>query len=218
MKIRILLADDHKMMREGLCILLNSQPGLQVVAEAENGRTAVQLCQKLTPDVAVMDVSMPDLNGIDATRQIVSRTPQTKVVALSMHADHQFAIEMSRAGASGYLLKDSTIDEFVSVIRGVVQGQSFFSPKIPGLCPTDSGKAGAELTETLESPRLTDREREVLQLLAEGKSTKEIAALLFLSAKTVETHRLHLMDKLGIYSVAELTKYAIREGLTSLEH
>jgi two-component system response regulator NreC len=214
--IKILLADDHQMMRKGLASLIKEQTDIQVIAEAENGRMAVQMAERLHPDVVVMDVTMPDLNGIDATRQIVSRAPNAKVVALSMHSDKQFVVEMFRAGACGYLLKDSAIEELAEVIRTVVRGKTYISPKINGLILSDYFTGS--VSPGLASPRLSEREREVLQLLAEGKGTKEIAADLHLSAKTIETHRQHVMEKLEIYTIAELTKYAIREGLTSLEH
>lgn len=217
MSVKIILADDHKMMREGLSSLLNKQPEITIVGQAVNGREAVHLAESLDPDIVLMDVSMPDLNGIDATRQIMSRAPQTKVIALSMHGDRQFVAEMFRAGVSGYLLKDSAFEELTSAIRTVVRDETYIAPGITGFnieeCTSNSAS-----DEPLVTPRLTDREREVLQMLAEGKGTKEIAADLYLSAKTVETHRQHLMDKLEMYTVAELTKYAIREGLTTLDH
>lgn len=218
MNVEIILADDHKLMREGLSSLLSKHGGIKVVGQANTGREAVQLAERLNPKVVVMDVSMPDLNGIDATRQITSRSPETKVIALSMHSDRQFVAEMFRAGASGYLLKDSAFEELASAIQTVARDQTpYIAPKISGFSledysPRESGNA------PLLMPKLTEREREVLQMIAEGKGTKEIAAELFLSAKTVETHRQHLMDKLDIYSVAELTKFAIREGLTTLDH
>lgn len=217
MNVQILLADDHKLMREGLSALLTQQPDIEVVAQANNGREAVQLSERFSPDVVVMDVSMPDLNGIDATRQIIARRPATKVIALSMHSDRQFVAEMFRAGASGYLLKDSAFEQLASAIRAVAHDQTFIAPTISGFDLEDYTVTQTQ-DEPLMRPKLTDREREVLQLLAEGKGTKEIAADLFLSAKTVETHRQHLMDKLDMYTVAELTKFAIREGLTTLEH
>jgi DNA-binding NarL/FixJ family response regulator len=216
MSVKIILADDHKMMREGLSSLLDQQPDINVVGQAVNGREAVQLAEKLEPDVVVMDVSMPDLNGIDATRQITSRKRQTKVIALSMHSDRQFVAEMFRAGASGYLLKDSAFEELTSAIRTVARNETYIAPKISGVSFEDRG-GDSSPQEPFLPPRLTDREREVLQMIAEGKGTKEIAAELFLSSKTVETHRQHLMEKLDMYTVAELTKYAIREGLTTLE-
>ena len=215
MSIKILVVDDHKMMREGLSSLLKKESGIEVVAEAENGRSAVQLTSKHAPDVVVMDISMPDLNGIDATRQIRSRNPNTKVIALSMHSDKQFVVEMLRAGASGYMLKDSAFEELATVIRTVSRDQTYIAPKITGLDLAEY--AASTESRPLLAPRLTEREREVLQLMAEGKGTKEVAAELGLSAKTVETHRQHIMDKLDMYTVAELTKYAIREGLTTLD-
>ncbi len=217
MSVQIIIADDHKLMREGLSSLLGQQGDIVVVGQANNGREAVQLTERLDPDVVVMDVSMPDLNGIDATRHIISRRPKTKVIALSMHSDRQFVAEMFRAGASGYLLKDSAFEELASAIRTVAKDQTYIAPKISGFSLDDytSSNPGSE---PLVFPRLSDREREVLQMIAEGKGTKEIAAELHLSAKTIETHRQHLMDKLDIYSVAELTKFAIREGLTTLDH
>jgi two-component system, NarL family, response regulator NreC len=199
-----------------LSTLLEQQADIRVVGEADTGREAVQLAERHEPDVVVMDVSMPDLNGIDATRQIVSRAPRTRVIALSMHSDRQFVVEMFRAGAKGYMLKDSAFEELASAIRTVVHNQTYIAPKISGFSMEDVTRR--DTGTPLIAPRLTDREREVLQLIAEGKGTKEIAAELFLSAKTVETHRQHLMDKLDMYTVAELTKYAIREGLTTLEH
>jgi DNA-binding NarL/FixJ family response regulator len=217
MAVKIILADDHKMMREGLSSLLNKQAEITIVGQAVNGREAVHLAESLDPDIVLMDVSMPDLNGIDATRQIMSRAPQTKVIALSMHGDRQFVAEMFRAGVSGYLLKDSAFEEVTSAIRTVARNETYIAPGISGFNIEDyTSNSGAD--EPLLTPRLTEREREVLQMIAEGKGTKEIAAELFLSAKTVETHRQHLMDKLDMYTVAELTKYAIREGLTTLDN
>jgi DNA-binding NarL/FixJ family response regulator len=214
--VQIIIADDHKLMREGLSSLLGQQGDIVVVGQANNGREAVQLTERLDPDVVVMDVSMPDLNGIDATRHIISRRPKTKVIALSMHSDRQFVAEMFRAGVSGYLLKDSAFEELASAIRTVAKDQTYIAPKITGFSLADYTRVNAG-NQPLVFPRLSDREREVLQMIAEGKATKEIAAELGLSAKTVETHRQHLMDKLDIYSVAELTKFAIRKGLTTLD-
>ena len=217
MSVRIVIADDHKLMRAGLSSLLSQQDDIQVVGEATNGREAVQLAERESPDVVVMDVSMPDLNGIDATRQIVSRSPRTRVIALSMHSDRQFVAEMFRAGARGYLLKDSAFEELASAITRVAKDETYIAPRISGFRLEDYTR-NDERGEPLLAPRLSEREREVLQMMAEGKGTKEIAADLHLSAKTVETHRQHLMDKLEMYSVAELTKFAIREGLTTLDH
>ncbi len=216
MSIRILLADDHKITRQGLRSLLDKEFDMEVVAEAEQGRTAVRLVRELLPDVVIMDVSMPDLNGMEATRQIVGEFSNIKIVALSMHSDSLFVTEMLRSGASGYLLKDCAFEELARAIRTVVAGKTYLSPSISGVVVDDYlhrlSKAVLSGSEVL-----TDREREVLQLLAEGKSTKQIALKLHISVKTVETHRRQIMDKLDIHTVAELTKYAIRKGLTSLE-
>jgi len=216
MSVKIILADDHRIMREGLHALLDKQSGMEVIAEAEDGRTTVELVHELKPDVVVIDISMPDLNGIDATRQIISASPHIKVIALSMHSDRKFVREMLAAGASGYLLKDSAFEELGAALAAVINNQTYLSPKIADTVVRDYlGKI--DTTESKTSPSLTHREREVLQLLAEGRTTKEIASKLCVSVKTIETHRKQIMDKVGINSVAELTKYAIREGLTSLE-
>lgn len=216
MSTRILLADDHKITREGLRSLLDKQPDMEVVAEAEEGRTAVRLACKLLPNVVIMDVTMPDLNGVEATRRIVSESPDVKVIALSMHSDSLFVTEMLQSGASGYLLKDCAFEELARAIRTVVAGQTYLSPGISGVVVNDYLHCLSKV-EFSDSDALTDREREVLQLLAEGKSTKQIALKLHISVKTVETHRRQIMNKLDIHTVAELTKYAIRKGLTSLE-
>lgn len=217
MSIRILLADDHRITRQGLRSLLDNQSDMEVVAEAEEGRTAVRLAKELSPDVVIMDVSMPDLNGIEATRQILDRSPGTKVVALSMHSDTLFVSEMLKSGACGYMLKDCAFEELERAIRTVVAGKTYLSPSISGVVVDDylhrlskGNLAGDDV--------LTNREKEVLQLLAEGKSTKQIALKLHVSVKTIETHRRQIMEKLDLHSVAELTKYAIRKGYTSLEN
>ena len=217
MSIRILLADDHKITRQGLRSLLDKEFDMEVVAEAEQGRTAVRLVRELLPDVVIMDVSMPDLNGMEATRQIVGEFSGVKVVALSMHSDTLFVSEMLKSGASGYLLKDCAFEELARAIRTVVAGRTYLSPSVSGVVVNDylHRLSKADFSSGLEV--LTDREREVLQLLAEGKSTKQIALKLHISVKTVETHRRQIMNKLDIHTVAELTKYAIRKGLTSLE-
>jgi two-component system response regulator NreC len=215
MSVRIILAEDHRITREGLVNLLQERPDMEVVGEAENGREAVRLAKELSPDLIIMDVTMPDLNGIDATRIITSGSNNTKVIALSMYSDKQFVQGMMQAGASGYLLKDCAFEELVSAIKAVIQGDTYLSPGIAGIVVQDYL---TKLTTDRSSADtvLTNREREVLQLIAEGNSTKEIAARLTVSVKTVETHRRQIMEKLGIFSIAELTKYAIREGLTSL--
>lgn len=216
MSIKILIADDHRIMRSGLRSLLDKELDMEVVAEAENGRMTVQLALKLSPDVVIMDITMPDLNGIEASRQILSRAPDIKVVALSMHSDEQFVVGMLNAGASGYLLKDCALGELCLAIRAVVANQKYLSPGIASIVVKDYLRklSGAEPPG---SPVLTFREREVLQLVAEGKRSKDIADRLHVSVKTVETHRQQIMDKLNIRSVAELTKYAVRKGITALE-
>ena len=214
MTIKIILADDHRIIREGLRALLNKDPDVEVMAEAADGRTTVKLCQELRPDVVIMDITMPDLNGIEATQQIISELPDVKVIALSMHSDKKFVAEMLSAGASGYLLKDSAFEELSSALHTVCDNQFYLSPQLTGI---KSYLGGVKAKPSASSPMLTTREREVLQLLAEGKTTQQIASSLFLSGKTVAAHRVQIMNKLGLRSVAELTKYAIREGLTALE-
>ena len=216
MSIRILLADDHKITRQGLRSLLDKQQDMEVVAEAEDGRTAVRLAGELSPNVVIMDVTMPDLNGVEATRQIVGQSPDVKIIALSMHSDTLFVTEMLRSGASGYLLKDCAFEELSRAIHAVVAGKTYLSPSVSGVV-VDDYLYRLSKADFSDSHVLTDREREVLQLLAEGKSTKRIALKLHISVKTVETHRRQMMNKLDIHTVAELTKYAIRKGLTSLE-
>ncbi len=216
MSIKVMLVDDHKIMREGLRTLLEKQEDLQIVGEAGDGRTAVSLAQKLLPDLIVMDTVLPDLNGIEATRQIIAEHPHIKIIALSMHSDKQFVIEMLKAGASGYMLKDCASEELVKAIQSVMDNQVYLSPKITTVVLKEY-VPDLHKGETSVFKILTKREREVLQLIAEGKTTKEIAHLLEVSIKTVETHRQQIMNKLNVRSVAKLTKYAIREGLTSLE-
>ena len=208
MNIKILLADDHKIVSDCLEPLLNKQPDMQVVARAENGQMAVRLTQKMEPDVVIMDIAMPDLNGIEATRQIIAHCPGVKVIALSMNSGRRFVTGILNAGASGYLTKNCSFEELVSAVRNVVANKKYLSPEISDIV----------IEETLPtSSPLTTREREVLQLLAEGKTVKEIASQLCLSIKTIHTHRKQIMEKLDIHSIAELTKYALREGLTSLK-
>ena len=215
MSIRILLADDHKIIREGLHSLIDKQPDMEVIAEAENGYAAVNLARELTPDIVLMDVSMPDLNGIEATRQILTESKKTKIIALSMHSDSLFVSEMLKNGATGYLLKDCAFEELTQAIRSVEEGNTYLSPAISDVIVNNYLHQMA--TGASKKPDiLTNREREVLQLMAEGKSTKRIALKLHVSIKTIETHRRQIMNKLNIHSIAELTKYAIRKGLTSL--
>jgi DNA-binding NarL/FixJ family response regulator len=231
--MKVLLADDHRIVREGLKSLLASQPDLQVIAEASDGRQAVEMARDLSPDVVVMDVAMPQLNGIEATRQLAADQTGMKIVALSMHSDRRYVSEALKAGASGYVLKDGAFDELISAIRAVVADRVYLSPRVAGVVvedyvrrlPSRGGRADAAHPGA-EDPAahrrgafdtLTPREREVLQLMAEGFATKEVAHRLHVSVKTVETHRRQIMDKLDMHSVAELTKYAIREGLTTLD-
>jgi two-component system response regulator NreC len=213
---RILLADDHQMVRQGLKILIETQSELRVIAEAEDGWHAVRLAGELMPDIVVMDVAMPHLNGIEATRQILRANAQIKIVGLSMHADKTFVGQMLKAGASAYLLKDSAFMELIQALHAVRADLSYLSPGIAHVVVHDFVRNGnGEPLSTLES--LTPREREVLQLIAEGFVTKHIAAQLSLSVKTVESHRQQLMRKLDLHSVAGLTKFALREGVTALD-
>ena len=216
MSIRILLADDHGIIRQGLHSLLDKQPDMEVIAEAEDGRKALDLVRELVPDIVIMDVTMPNLNGVDATRQIVERFPKIKVIALSIHSNRRFVADMLKAGASGYILKECLFDELVRAIRTVVADSIYLSPRITSIV-IDDYVSIIPNNEISISSVLTKREREVLQLLAEGKSTKQIALALHVSTKTIEANRRQIMEKLDIHSVAELTKYAVREGLTSLE-
>ncbi len=202
-------------MREGLKALIEKQPDMEVAAEARDGLEVTKLARKLAPQVIIMDIGMPEMNGIDATRQVLSENKDIKIIALSMHSDRRFVLEMLKAGASGYLLKDSAFEELVNAVHTVMTGQSYLSPRITDIVVKEY-LYNLPKNESTVFTVLTVREREVLQLLAEGKSTKQIASTLNLSVKTVETHRQQIMDKLEIRTVAELTKYAIREGLTSL--
>ena len=215
MTTKIVLADDHTIMRKGLRSLLEKESNIEVVAEAENGRTTVQLVRELKPDVVIMDISMPDLNGIDATHQIIDMEPDVKVIALSMYSERKFVAGMLKAGASGYLLKDCAFDELSRAIRTVIQDQTYLSPKVASTVIQDYMKHLSK-DEASVFTTLTDREREVLQLLAEGKSTKQIASDLFVSVKTIETHRQNIMNKLKLYNIPDLVKYAIREGITHI--
>jgi two-component system response regulator NreC len=216
--IKILLADDHKIVRQGVRTLLAAEPDMEVVGEADNGRATLRLAQELSPQVIIMDISMPDLNGIDATRQILAETPGVKVIALSMHSDSLFVLNMLKAGASGYLLKDCALEKLVKAIRTVVANKTYLSPGISDILIKDFMEGWSTTTGASAFSVLTAREREVLQLMAEGNSTSQIAHSLCVSVKTVEAHRKQLMNKLGIHNVAGLTKYAIREGLTSLDN
>lgn len=213
MSIRIILADDHTVLRHGLVKSFQNETDCEVIAQAKDGRSTVELVKQLYPDVVIMDIGMPDLNGIEATRQITKAFPQTKVIALSMHSGRNFIIEMFKAGASGYLLKDCEFDELVNAVRLVIAGKTYISPSISDTVVENYVRNSPDKKDTAFSI-LTKREREVLQLLTEGKTTKQIGKHLHISAKTVEVHRLNIMGKLKIDNIAQLTKYAIQEGLT----
>ena len=217
MTVRLLIADDHKLMREGLRALIEKEEDLQVVGEAEDGKTTVILAGKSNPHIIVMDVSMPDLNGIEATRKILGANPHVKVVGLSGHADQHFVREMLAAGASAYILKHTASDELMRAIRTVMKGGKYLSPEVTRGVMDAYVEMSRPLGKNQAFIVLTDREREILQMIAEGKSTKETADSLAVSVKTVETHRRNIMEKLDLHSVAALTKYAIREGITSVD-
>jgi len=212
MDIKILLADDHKILREGLKNVIEQKANLRVVGEATNGREAVKLCADLVPDVVVMDVAMEGLNGVEATRQITKNNSKIKVIGLSMHSNKRFILGMFKAGAYGYLLKDCDASELITAINTVAQNKKYLTQSISGIILNELMTGVKE-----ESTELTAREKEILQLIAEGKSSKETGEILFLSSKTVDAHRKNIMDKLNLFTIPELTKYAIRSGLTSLD-
>jgi DNA-binding NarL/FixJ family response regulator len=215
MTMRVFLADDHEIMREGICALLRKHPEMEVIGQAADGRSAVDMVKQLQPDVVVMDIGMPNLNGIEATQQMVAENPHIKVMALSTHSDGSVVAKMIKAGATGYMLKESAFSELLDGLRTMAEGKTY-------LCSKISKVVFADYINLLTNPRneaidgLTAREREVLQLVAEGHTTRDIAEALRLSPKTVDSHREHIMEKLGIRNVAGLTKYAIREGLTTI--
>ena len=214
MSIKVLIADDHQIMREGLRALLEKEFDIQVLGEADDGRMILRMARELEPDVIIMDVAMPDLNGIEATRQIVGELPGVKIIALSMHDDRRFVLNMLKAGAAGYMLKDCAFKDLAKAIRVVMSHKTFLSPEVADIVVQDYLSTN-QPAESSAFNLLSPREREVLQLLAEGKTSALIGESLHISIKTVETHRQQIMVKLKIRSVAELTKYAIREGLTS---
>jgi len=206
--IRVLLADDHAMVRKGFRLILEAQPDMEIAGEAGNGREAVELAEKLHPDVVVMDVAMPELNGIEATRRLASSSPHTRVLALSMHKDSVYVREILRAGARGYLLKDSIDTDLINAVRAVAKGDGYISPGVSDAVLTDYRR---HVTDPLDL--LTSREREVLQMIAESKTNKEIAVALNLSVYTVEAHRGKIMEKLNLHSTGELVRFAVRHGL-----
>jgi two-component system, NarL family, response regulator NreC len=214
-QVRILLADDHNLIRDGMRLLLERQPGFVVVGEAADGRETVEQVNAHAPDVVVMDIAMPNMNGIEATRRIVDSNPRTGVVILSMHYDESYVIRSLKAGARGYLLKDAVKADLITAIHSVVRGGSFFSPKISRILKEDYMQALERKDADDSYELLTDREREILQLIAEGKSNKDIANSLGLSLYTVETHRAHILQKLNLHSVPDLILYAVRKGIIS---
>jgi DNA-binding NarL/FixJ family response regulator len=214
-KIRVLLADDHGIVRKGLRFLLERQPEMEVAGEAEDGRTAVRLAEELEPDIVIMDIAMPLLNGIDATAQIIKRNPRIGVIMLSMHSDEGYLVRVLSAGAKGYLLKDGAEADVTRAVQIVAQGKPFFSPQIAKTLLEDYVRQLQQRGLEDSYDLLTDREKEILQLLAQGKSNKEVASLLDLSVYTVETHRSNLMQRLGLHSTAEIVLYAVRKKIIS---
>jgi two-component system response regulator NreC len=211
--IRILLADDHTVVRDGLRALVEKQPDMAVIGEAADGRDTVRLAEEQSPDVVIMDIAMPNMNGIEATRRIVASQPHTAVLILSMHQDESYVLRSLKAGARGYLLKDSVRSDIIEAIRAVVQGRSFLTRKVSRILQEDYvreiERRGLEDSYDL----LTDREREILQLVAEGRTNKEVASMLNISLTTVETHRTHILQKLNLHSIPELILYAVRKGI-----
>jgi DNA-binding NarL/FixJ family response regulator len=207
-RIRILLADDHGVVRQGFKMILGAQADMEIVGEAANGREAVEQAERLKPDIVVMDVAMPELNGIEATRRLAESAPHVRVLALSMHKDSVYVRETLRAGARGYLLKDSGANDLVAAVRAVASGEGYLSPAVSNAVLDDYRR---HVTNAIDL--LTSREREVLQMLAEGKTNKEIAATLNLSVYTVDAHRGHIMEKLNLHSINELVRFAVRNGM-----
>lgn len=212
-KIRILLADDHTILRAGLRMMLNAQPDMEVVGEAQDGRQAITEAQRLQPDVVLMDITMPDMNGIDATRQIKRMLPETKVLVLTMHENDEYVFQALRAGAAGYMLKEAADTDLISALRVIQSGQFYLSPMAQSVMVGDYLQRVRTGEEKDSYSSLTEREREILKLVAEGFTNNQIAEQLVISPKTVDTHRTHVMDKLNLHSRAELVKYAMRRGL-----
>ena len=216
MRKKILLVDDHEILREGLRTLIETKTDMEVIAEADNGRTAIQLARKLKPDLIIMDIIMHDMNGMDASREIIAELPDVKIIALSMHSDRRFVLGMLKAGVSGFLLKECAFKELTSAINAAVANQTYLSPKIANTVIKDYMQHVSD-KDISPSQALTGREREVLQLIAEGRSTRQIANDLNISVKTVEARRRQIMEKLDLNNIADLIKFALREGLTSLD-
>jgi two-component system response regulator NreC len=212
-KIRVLLADDHTILRAGLKMMLNAQPDIEVIGEASDGRQAVLAAQRLEPDVILMDITMPECNGIEATRQVKRVLPETRVLVLTMHENEEYLFQMLRAGAAGYMLKEAADTELISAIRVVSSGRFYLSPSAQSMMVSDYLQRVRTGEERDSYSALTEREREILKLVAEGYTNNQIGERLFISPKTVDTHRTHIMDKLNLHSRAELVKYAMRRGL-----
>lgn len=213
--MNILIVDDHGILREGLKSLIERHSEMEVIGEAKDGNNAIKLTKKLSPDIVIMDVSMPNLNGVEATKYILREKPDVKIIILSMHKDINIVKESLKAGASGYVLKSYLFDELLNALKAVEADEHYLSPRITGIVLKDF--KDEEAVDASCPPKLTTRERQILQLIAEGKTIKEIARMLHVSSKTADANRRQIMNKLGIFNVAELTKYAIREGLTTLE-
>lgn len=213
--MRILIVDDHGIVREGLKSLIEQQSEMKVIGEAKDGNMAIQLTKDLSPDVVIMDVSMPNLNGVEATKYILRQKPDMKVIILSMHTDSNIVKESLKAGASGYVLKSYLFDELLNALKAVEANGYYLSPRITGV--VIENYRTEEVPDDTQPPKLTTRERQILQLIAEGKTVKEIARMLHVSSKTADANRRQIMNKLNIFNIADLTKYAIREGLTTLE-
>jgi DNA-binding NarL/FixJ family response regulator len=218
-KIKVVVADDHTLVRKGLCAILEGESEIEVVGEAEDGREAIRKVEQLEPDVVLLDITMPILNGLEATRQLKKRFPKLKILILTMHDNEEYVFETLRAGASGYLVKRSAPNELISAIKAVYREGSFLSPAISKRVIDEYVRVGPKKVKADEEfGKLTEREREILQLIAEGRANREIAELLHISIKTVESHRSHIMEKLNLRNIAELTQYAIRKGLISLQY
>ncbi len=213
MKIHILLVDDHTLLRAGLRMMLNAQPDMEVVGEAQDGRLAIQEAQRLLPDIILMDITMPDMNGIEATRHIKKLLPEIKILILTMHEHDEYVFQALRAGASGYMLKEAADTELISALHIVQSGQFYLSPMAQSVMVGDYLQRVRTGEEKDSYSSLTEREREILKLVAEGYTNNQIAERLIISPKTVDTHRTHIMDKLNLHSRAELVKYAMRRGL-----
>ena len=216
--VTVLLVEDHTIVRKGLRSLLSTEEDIEVIGEAENGREAVNFVEKHRPDIVVMDISMPLLNGMEATKQIKKRFPKTSVLILTMHANEEYIFEIIRAGASGYIVKKAAPEELIMAIQAVSRGEKFFSPMVSTKIVDELLKTGISGHDEPSHPSLTCREREVLQLIAEGHTNREIAEILFVSVRTVDAHRSHIMEKLDLHSAADLTRYAIQKGIIDIEN